>query len=172
MCNMEYQKRLRTKMGQVINCLKRFAGNDAIMMLQGVPMWDQMDGYVHGGFTYRTNEGSEAGILVPLSMDAAVTDDGGGRDWYGITLGRTSFISMHAIDIHRQAHSDNRYEHMRAEVDEYITRNKTVGRNKLVLGIDLNTTLVPGWEGLTGSNLLPLQDWHNKISQDKAMELM
>ena len=79
---------------------------------------------------------------------------------------------MHAIDIHRQAHNDNRYEHMRAEVDEYITRNKAVGRNKLVLGIDLTTTLVPGWEGLTGSNLMTPKDGHNEISQDKAMELM
>ena len=61
---------------------------------------------------------------------------------------------------------------MRAEADEYITRNKAAGRGNVVIGIDFNTTLIPEWEGLTGSNLMAPKEGHNKISRDKAMELM
>ena len=129
-------------------------GKEAVMMMQEVPAWSHLDGWGYGGYIYRTGEESEAGIFISRESDKNVKKADGGRDWYGITIDEVMYLSIHAVDIWRQTMEGNRYEIMRAEVDEFIVQARVGKVKHIVMGIDANTTLRQEEEGRTGSNLM------------------
>ena len=110
-----------SKAKRVVNTLSQKMSRDSVIALQEIPAWNKLKGKALKHWLLFTEEGCEAGILVPKHFEPMVRSVGSGECWFGIVIDKTIFISGHANEIHRQGRG-NRYEKMGGEIGSYINQ--------------------------------------------------
>ena len=132
----------------------------SIMALQEIPAWDSADGCEFAGRQYRIFKevGSECGFILPAAWALRVIHLASGRDWAVVLIGPLLFCSLHYLPWEPDRGFDALHglSAAIAYVQFHINYDITV-----VIGADLNTTLMQDDDGLIGPFLMERPRSHN-----------
>ena len=104
--------------------------------------WHSASGRLFGSFECFARAGCDCSILVPRLLTSLVRSVDQGRDWFGIVLHSTIFLSMHILE---HAVIGGRADCAFHEVSEFIycSQDRYNGGRvmNIIIGMDANTTL-------------------------------
>ena len=96
---------------------------------------------------------SECSILLPLPLMPLVRTSSAGRDWAGVLVDNTVFLSMHVLEHVVEGGRGEAAIHAATEFIGLCT-NVLQAKPEIVIGLDANTTLHPNVENFTGPGLM------------------
>ena len=126
-----------------------------MIMLQEIPAWAALAGYVYHNHVLLSHLGSDCGFLIPRHWMSAVKSEAYGAYWSACVLGNTIFVSAHVLE-HIQ--ENGRAQTVIQETVDYIHNVRQSYRSQsfeLVLGCDATVTLPPEYDGITGRSVQP-----------------
>ena len=142
-----------------------------IMALQEIPAWDSADGCEYAGRTYKVFKemGSECGFILPAAWALRVVHLASGRDWAVVLTGPLLYCSLHYLpwDPERAAEALNGLTAAILYVKHNINDMVTV-----VIGADLNTTLMQDDEGLVGPYVMERPRSHSVIQIQRVLSFL
>ena len=143
-------------------------------MLQEAVRWNGCDGRQIGQHTYYAHPESEVGIFLPKNQQ--VLFRGQGENWIGITTANFTFVSAHAHEVRQRRSGDinpaqlGRYSKMRREIDFFW--QAVPKPSQMIVGIDFNTTPIPGREPHVGQHTHPPMPSHDMPSRNRLHEFV
>ena len=147
-----------------------------MVCIQESASWGKLNGFQYSGLTVLCGDApdrlSDCCFLVPSLWLPATRKTYFGRDWSGIVLGNSIFISAHIIDHTKEG---GRAERVFQETLNYTYKIRSQFSEEdfaVVLGVDANVTLPADYDNVSGSSVLQPAPSHKPSMQSAVIGWM